>query len=273
MATKTINDLPELTSPASGDFVATWDISGVSTNKLTLANIYNLLLTQSNIFSAVQTIQPSSPSANGLVVNMPSGTTGFPFVIKVNGVDAIIAYPQGNATHPGGAVLQQSYDSGNNAKGPFFFCGHNTNATKPGSGFWRVNNRAGTSYRVWPDSSGNLRIGSSDPIFDNDATGTVVGTQTSSADSKLILGDVGEPLEALRAIVEAARIGLRRFSYKSNAFGGQEFEGVVTDLVPRYGMDRDTAHPAGKSLNEIQLLGDLIRAVALIADKLGLVEA
>lgn len=271
MGNKTVSDLTALTSVASGDYALLWDVSAGGTRKATIANIFAVLLSQANTFTATQILAPGT-SSNGLEINIPAGSTAQAILVRVASNDFLRLYPFGNASYPAGGMLMMPGDSGNNLPGPFIYVGSNTNATKPGAGYWRISNRAATSYRLWPDSSGNLRIGTSDPIYDNDASGTVVGTQTSMAEAKLILGEVGDPAEALRAIVEAARSGLRKFAYRSGAFNGEQFEGIITDLAPRYGMDRDKDHPAGKSLNEIQLLGDLIRAIALIADKLGLVE-
>lgn len=76
--------------------------------------------------------------------------------------------------------------------------------------------------------------------------------------------------KARRIVAERVRLGaeaVRRFVYRSGAFGGEEFEGVVTDLAPAYGMDRDEEQPAGKSLNEIQILGDLLRMVDSLAQR------
>lgn len=272
MATKTVNDLPELTSVASGDFALLWDISSSSTMKATFTNIFNLLLAQANTFTAALTIQPSSLGSHGLIINSPAGTTNLSLRVQLNGVNYFYLLYPGHANAPSAGAVIPAVDGGNNLAGPYIEIDRNTNATKPGSGFIRLMARTGTTYRVWPDNTGVLRIHTADPIYDNDVLGTVVGAQTSMADAKNILGEVGDPMEALRAIVGAAQDGMRRFRYKSGAFDNQEFEGIITDLSPRYGMDRDKNHPAGKALNEIQLFGDLIRAVALIADKLGLVE-
>ena len=72
---------------------------------------------------------------------------------------------------------------------------------------------------------------------------------------------IGAPIadaDALAALVAAADL-VRRFTYKSNAFDGQEFSGVVLDgaELQRYGQDADAEHPAGKSLNIINAIGDM----------------
>ena len=56
-------------------------------------------------------------------------------------------------------------------------------------------------------------------------------------------------------------------------YGGEEFSGVVVDYAARYGMDRDAAHPAGKSLNTINSTGDLLIAVNYLAGRVADLEA
>lgn len=61
---------------------------------------------------------------------------------------------------------------------------------------------------------------------------------------------VGDPLsiDAVLASVQRGAEAVRRFTYKSGAYNGEEFSGIVTDYAPRYGMDRDEKRPAGRSL-------------------------
>jgi len=42
---------------------------------------------------------------------------------------------------------------------------------------------------------------------------------------------------------------------------GEYFEGVIVEYAPRYGMDMDATHEAGRSLNNVTVIGDLLRAV------------
>ena len=70
---------------------------------------------------------------------------------------------------------------------------------------------------------------------------------------------------------EAAAV--RRFTYKNGSFGGEEFSGLVVDYAPRYGMDRDADHPAGKSLNVVTAIGDLMIAVDYLAGRVAALEA
>lgn len=272
MATKTINDLPELTSVASGDFVAGWDISGVATMKMTIANIFNLLLTQANTFSAAVTIQPASLGSHGLIINQPTGTTNLGLRVQLNGANYFYLLYPGHVSAASSAVVIPAVDGGNNALGPYVEIGRNTNGTKPGSGFVRLTARTGTTYRVWPDNTGVLRIHTADPIYDNDVLGTVVGAQTSSLDAKKLLGVPVSPDEALASVCTSAEQAIKRFVYKNGAFDGEEFSGLVVDFAPRYGMDRDEAHPHGKALNVINAVGDLMLAVKALNDRLDKME-
>lgn len=268
MANYTINNLSELTGVVASDLVPVWDVSASGTRKATITNLLAGLMAAANSFTANQTISPVATTDDGLTVVMPNATTRYAVVVRDSALSShfLLSVDVDDAT-----IFLNGGDFGNNAVGPSVRLTRNTNGTKPGTAFFSLMNRAGTAYRVWPDASGNLRIHTADPIYDNDGLGTVIGTQTSSLDSKDVLGAVGDPMEALAAILEAAQ-SLVKFQYKSGAFGGEIFEGIVTDFSPRYGMDRDEEHPAGKSLNVIQILGDLIRSVALIAEHVGLAD-
>jgi hypothetical protein len=151
-------------------------------------------------------------------------------------------------------------------------CGRNTNASTPAAGFLQMVDKGSQAYNVWPDDTGALRIHTALPTNANDTAGTVVGTQTSSLDSKDVLDGITS-IEDVLAAVRAGAEAVRRFTYKSGAFNNEDFEGVVVDFAPRYGMDRDAGHPAGKSLNEIVIIGDLLRAVDNLAQRVAGLEA
>ncbi|MEX2052433.1 MAG: DUF5011 domain-containing protein [Candidatus Paceibacterota bacterium] len=91
-----------------------------------------------------------------------------------------------------------------------------------------------------------------------DSFGVVVGTQTSSLDSKNLRGEFTDYSGALQAIIDAP---LHNFTYKSGSFNNQEFTGIITDYSPVFGMDRDASHPAGKSLNVVTGLGYTFGAI------------
>ena len=262
MANYTINNLSELTGAASNDYVPLWDVSAGQTKKVTLTNIFSAVMATANTFTAMQTIAPTGTTTVALSLDAPAGSTAQALRIRLNGVAAILAIPAG----PGPVVSLQPVDNGNNIAGSYLVLGNNTNATKPGAGFVRFYNRAGTIYRVWVDNAAQLRIHTADPIYDNDVLGTVVGTQTSSLDAKNVVGDPVSKDDALRNVIEAAN-AVKRFTYKNGSFNGEEFSGLIVDYAPRYGMDRDAGHPHGKSLNTVNAIGDLMLAVSALAER------
>ena len=114
---------------------------------------------------------------------------------------------------------------------------------------------------VWSDTSLLLRISTTPPEEDgtpSDTSGTVVGDQTSSLDSKILLGEFTNYAYGLRAILDAP---LYAFRYRSGAYNDESFVGIITDYSPIFGKDREAAHPAGKSLNEITALGMTFSAI------------
>jgi hypothetical protein len=171
-----------------------------------------------------------------------------------------------------GTTRLPTFDGGSGV-GNTLLIERNNNATTPAPGAVAMRTANNNFNSIWPDDSGLLRIRSITGVSNaNKDTGTVVGTQTSSLDSKDVLDGV-TGIDDVLAAVRAGAEAVRRFTYKSGAFGGEEFEGVVVDFAPRYGMDRDAEHPAGKSLNEIVIIGDLLRAVDHLVQRVAALEA
>jgi len=168
-------------------------------------------------------------------------------------------------------VRLPTFDNGTGS-GNVVLVERNNNGSTPAPGAVALRSSANTYYSLWPDDSGNVRVLNAAGITSaQKSSGTVVGTQTSSLDSKNVL-DGETPIADVLAAVRAGAEAVRRFTYKSGAFNGEEFEGVVVDYAPRYGMDRDAEHPAGKSLNEINIMGDLLRAVDFLAQRVAALE-
>ena len=207
-------------------------------------------------------------AANTFTAAQTVNVVGSALVVQDGSGNNVIDFPTISAAF--GARISAA-DLGANA-GPYVLIGNNTNGSTNAAGRVTIATRGGTYYHVWPDNSGNLRIGATAPTNANDTSGTVVGAQTSMAAAKHLFDDVTPIGDVLASIQQAAAAAVRRFTYRSGAFNGEQFEGVVTDLAPRYGMDRDEEHPAGKSLNEITLLGDLVRAVAWLSERVAALE-
>jgi hypothetical protein len=157
---------------------------------------------------------------------------------------------------------------------------NNTNATTPAPGTLRCYRATSGSAFMYPDDTAIWRTLTATPTNANYAGGTVVGAQTSSLDTKDVLGDP-LPAEDVLALIAQGAAAVRRFQYKPivdydndgnpiegpRPYGGEEFSGVVVDYAPRYGTDVDDDHPAGKSLNSINATGDLLIAVNYLAGR------
>lgn len=238
-----ITDLASLTTVADDDVLPIYDTSTTTDKKITRANLVGSLL---------------------LTINAAAGDSQR---WQYSGTTRARIEQQSNVSQ----FVLEDFDN-TSSYGTRIICGRNSNALTPAAGHLRLVNLGGTAYRIWPDTSGNVRIGTSDPTNANDTSGTVVGTQTSSLDAKNITGD---PLPAvdILAAVQAGAEAVRRWTYRNGAYNGEEFSGVVVDYAPRYGMDRDAEHPAGKSLNVATVIGDLLLAVANLAERVAALEA
>lgn len=299
MATKTFTQLTAVTTLASGDEVVQWNASAGAARKITVANfIANspngglAELGAANVFTANQRVNAlvgigdapttgqqlrvlaGSTTTIGTVVNTPAGFAVAASEWRYNGTTAARVDVRSDRAIMG----LTARDFGNNVNGARLESQRNSNAGAEGPAAGTLNLVSATAANgfVWQDAAGNLRIHSTAPTGSSgtpttaDTAGTVIGTQTSMAAEKLLEAADGTPLESLAAVMEAARSGLRAWRYKSGSFNNERFPvGLVTDLAPRYGMDRDAAHPAGKSLNIPVAIGDLFRAVAYLAEQIG----
>lgn len=100
-------------------------------------------------------------------------------------------------------------------------------------------------------------------------SGTVIGTQTSTAESKYLLGQP-KNTDLLAAVL---RTKVHEFTYRDGRWNGETFTGIVTDESPWFGMDRDAAHPAGKALNDINGLGYTVGAIKALHAELAELRA
>lgn len=225
-----IENLNTCTDPTSGDYLWIVDASASASDKDRKVNV-------------------------GLFPQLAAPNT-FTGNITIDKTDATLALRGSGQTY-------LYLDDGDNGAsfGALLSLGRNTNASTPAGAVLRMRDKGGVWRYIWVDATGVMRINTTPATSGSDTSGTVVGTQTSSLDSKNVREGVTDIADVLAA-VQAGAEAVRRFEYKSGAFGGELFEGVVVDYAPRYGMDADEAHPAGKSLNEINILGDLLRAAA-----------
>lgn len=276
MADSKISALDELVTSqiASGDWIPIVDVSDTSmaasgTNKKIDAG--NVIVTDK-----ANTFAPSGSTTVPITINSPAAATAYNLEIKSDGTSAFRTAFWATVS----AMALAERNLGNDTPGPTFAIGNNTSAgaVGPAAGTLRLVQADGTNRYFWVDASGNLRIHTAPPRGSTgsptvaDTAGTVVGTQSSSRDSKDVqdgLTDLVDVIAAIRAGAEA----VKRFTYKNGAYNGETFEGVVVDDAPRYGMDRDEQHPAGKSLNVVTVLGDLLRVVADLTERVATLEA
>lgn len=224
------------------------------------------------------TVDQDNTSRHGLRVEMPASTSGDALVAQYNGVDALLFRVQANRNQ----INFPARDMGNNEQGSGMVLGRNSNAgaAGPAPGFIYVMRANGGAGVVYADNANLLRIhnavptgSTGSPTVDISA-GVVVGTQTSHHLEKRILGPAISPAEALSNMLAAASM-VEEFEYLSGAFGGERFSGLVLrgSVLHRYGMDADEWHPAGRSLNTVNLHGDTVLAITELARRLALVEA
>ena len=165
--------------------------------------------------------------------------------------------------------------NGTGAVGQSISIGNNTSGSGA-AGYLGLSTRSSGIGYLWVDGSGTpgvVRIsGSSPPVEDggstSDTSGTIVGTQTSTRDTKDLLWTFTDYRGALDAIL---RVPIYRFTYKGRSYNGTVFTGIVADEFPEVMMDPDAAHPEGRSFSPVSAAGytfAAIRALQIEIDNL-----
>lgn len=271
--TRYLEQLNETTDPTTGDYLPIYDASAGSTDKDRKVNVSRFaILANAQTFTVTQTVAPTATNVDGVIVNMPTSTTNNGISILYNGTNRLSL-----TAKAGSAALQLnggSNDLGNGNPGGSILLGANTNATANCAGYiGSVRRGNGAADYIWNDNTGVWRTSTSAPTNATDTGGTVIGAQTSMAEAKDISDELPDLRASLGHIVDAAKHGLRAWRYKSGAYGDEFFPiGIVTDYSPRYGMDRDAEHPAGKALNIPVAIGDLMAAVTELSERLAPLE-
>ena len=134
-----------------------------------------------------------------------------------------------------------------------------------------------TDNYIWADGSaspGVLRIKATAPVEDggstSDTSGTIVGTQTSTLDTKTLLGEVGGGVGAEEALAALVAAPVSKFTKKG---GVEVFDGLIIDYSPWVGFDPDERHPFGRSFSEVNFAGYATRAIQALAAKVAALEA
>ena len=207
------------------------------------------------------TLVNTAGSASAPAIQLPTGGTNGGFY--TDGGGGIFGADNGANIFEFGlynanpAIKIQSRAAGTSQPGSYLEVGRNSSGNGA-PGIVNLLDKSGNSHAIWSDTSNVLRINTSFPTEDaGDTGGTIVGTQTSSLDSKNITAEFTDNAEALSTILGTP---LYNFTYKSGALNNQEFTGIITDYSPVFGMDRDAAHPGGKSFNPVSAFGYTVAA-------------
>ncbi len=140
--------------------------------------------------------------------------------------------------------------------------GNNTSGGGAAGALW-LEGKGGADNFIWADASsapGQLRISTAAPEEDgtpSDTSGTVVGTQASSRDTKDVIGAGIAPDDALAIILHTP---IARFTYKGGSYSGTIFHGIIAEDSPEFAMDPDAAHPHGRSFNPVSAFGYTVQA-------------
>lgn len=284
MANVNIPDLVALTAPAATDVIEVYDASAAANVRLALS--YVALTGTANVFTANQrvnalvgvnyaptasqqlTVKAGSTSTVALVVDTAASASAKAQEWRYNGTQA--AYVTAKSNESGISLTQRNL--GNNVRGPYLvaYANSNAGAEGPAAGCLQLRQASNVDRMIWPDAAGNLRIntaaptGSSGSPTISDTAGTVVGTQTSTLASKNILGDGVSPADALATILATP---VKRFKYKSDAYNGSEFHGIIADYSPEFAMDD------GRVFNPVSAFGFTVQAVKALTERITALEA
>jgi fibronectin-binding autotransporter adhesin len=156
-------------------------------------------------------------------------------------------------------------DLGNGLAGPVVTLGRNSNATATGAGSINFQSKAGTAGYVWQDNAGNMRIHTAAPSNANDLLGTVIGTQTSTRETKQDIADYTNYQDALQMVLSAP---LHTFKYRHEVAGyGSDSPlakariGYIADEVPADFM-------WGNSIDQVSVNGILMASVKALDEEI-----
>lgn len=178
-------------------------------------------------------------------------------------------------TGASGVLRDKDLGGSGTASGRILWIGGNSNASKPAAGAVALVDLNGTPNFLWVDGSANVRVRfGTAPSNVGDTAGTVVGTQTSTRDTKNPLGGKWTPTTitpsaALDAMVSAPVFD---YYYKNGAYSGTLFHFTTIDDAPWVGMDPDAAHPNGRSFNPETFAGYTMLSVRALNDRIASLE-
>ncbi len=225
----------------------------------------------------------ATDSANGMSISSSAGgdirfyqsgvkvaavSAGSMSFYDLTGTNADVFVGGGAAT---GVIQLNSRALGTGAvTGPTFRIGINNSGSHSAGNINFLSIGAVNNY-VWVDNSaspGVMRISTSRPEEDgtpSDTSGTVVGSQTSTLDTKLLIAPFVDTAHALDVV---SRAPLWRFRYKGGSYNGTEFVGVMSNTTPEVMMDPSPTHPEGQSFSPVSAFGYAAAAIAELRKQL-----
>ena len=143
--------------------------------------------------------------------------------------------------------------------------GRNTNGTNTGAGSINFQSKAGTAGYVWQDNAGNLRINTAAPSNANDTAGTVVGTQTSTRDTKQDIQEYTDYAGALQAVINAP---LRTFKYIKEVEGYGPSSPLAKNHIGFIADEVSGDFMQGNSIDQVSVNGLLMASVKALNERM-----
>ncbi|HEX3099884.1 MAG TPA: tail fiber domain-containing protein [Patescibacteria group bacterium] len=246
-----------------------YDNSG-STDRIEFSNTgaaVSVISAGSTFFTANGTggVMDFNPNQENIDWRVRSNATTYS--LTVNGLTGHVGIGTNSASEQltvGGNITTETSDYGNGAAGPIIILGRNNNGTT-GAGSVNFQSKAGTAGYVWQDNAGNLRINTSAPTNALDTAGVVVGTQTSTRNTKQDITDYTDYAAALNMVTSAP---LHTFRYIKDVHGygansplAKPHIGYIADEVPADFM-------WGNSIDQVSVNGILMASIKALNAKI-----
>jgi hypothetical protein len=158
-----------------------------------------------------------------------------------------------------------SSDLGSGAAGPIITVGRNTNATNTGAGSINLQQKDGTAGYVWQDDAGNVRIHTAAPTHANDTAGTVIGTQSSTRETKQDITSYTNYASALQAVVSAP---LHTFRYIKEVEGYGENSPLAKARLGFIADEVSGMFMWGNTIDQVSVNGLLMGSVKALDNKI-----
>ncbi len=229
--------------------------NGTDATTKTRGNAIRAYTNDATSATLVQFYQETS-AFTGAGLQMDFGNSGGTYAgnfidLKVNGTSKFTITENGTTTIA-------SSDLGNGTAGPVITVGRNSNGTNTGAGSINLLSKAGTAGYIWQDAAGNVRINTSAPSNANDTSGTVLGAQTSTRETKQDIEEYTDFGAALQMVADAP---LHSFRYIKDVEGyGKDSPlaksriGYIADEVPGLFM-------WGNTIDQVSVNGILMASV------------